>query len=178
MRPGPAHWKLSGAAPSFVSTTRMRPSPTIRRVLGGGLLAAAVVATACATRNALNPPAGTHIAIGTWGGEGAGVIATDSLTHIHIGCTFGDVIGRVVLDVDGRFNVSGSYMLHAFPIAVGPSFPAQFSGRVDGSTLTLIVAVNDTVARKLVALGPVSVRFDRQPKLGPCPICAVPRRGN
>ena len=178
MLPGPAQPTVSGAARAFVSNTRMLPSPTIRRVLVGRLLAAAVVATACATRDALNPPAGTHIALGTWGGEGAGVIATDSLTHIHIGCTFGDVIGRVVLDVDGRFNVSGSYMLRAYPIAVGPSVPAQFSGRVEGSTLTLIVAVNDTVARKLVALGPVSVRFDRQPKLGPCPICAVPRRGN
>lgn len=155
----------------------MRPSPNIRRVLLGSLLAAAVVATACATREALNPPSGTHLALGTWGGDGAGVVATDSLTHIHIGCTFGDVIGRVVLDVDGRFNVSGSYMLRAFPIAVGPTVPAQFSGRVEGSTLTLIVAVNDTVDKKLVALGPVSVRFDQQPKLGPCPICAVPRLG-
>ena len=156
----------------------MLPFPTIRRARIGSLLVAAVVATACATRETLNPPAGTHLALGTWGGEGAGVIATDSLTHIHIGCTFGDVIGRVVLDGDGRFNVSGSYMLRAFPIAVGPSVPAQFSGRVEGSTLTLIVAVNDTVEKKLVALGPVSVRFDQQPKLGPCPICAVPRLGS
>lgn len=155
----------------------MLRSPSFRRTLAGSLLSAAVLAAACATRDALHPPAGTQIALGTWGGDGAGIVATDSATHIHIGCTFGDVVGRVVLDADGRFNVSGSYMLRAYPIAIGPTVPAQFSGRVVGPTLTIVVAVNDTVARKLVALGPVSVRFGHQPKLGPCPICAVPRRG-
>ena len=166
---------MSGKNLALVSNDHMPLSFPLRRAVWGMLLGAAATTAAC-TRNELTPPAGSQIALGTWGGDGAGVIATDSLTHVHIGCSFGDVVGRVVLDAEGRFNVSGSYMLRAYPIAVGPMVPAQFFGRVQGSTLTIAVAVNDTVEKKLVALGPVSVRFDRQPKLGPCPICTVPRR--
>jgi hypothetical protein len=119
-------------------------------------------------------PTGGRLAVGTWGGDNAGVIVTETATHVHIGCTFGDVPDDVALGSDGRFRVAGSYVLRAFPIVVGPSLPAQFSGRVVGRTLTLAVAVNDTVENKLVALGPVTVVFGRDPKLGPCPICLKP----
>ena len=71
--------------------------------------------------------AGTRLAFGTWGGENLAVIAADTVTHVHFGCTFGDFSGTVALDASGRFSVNGSYMLHAFPIAVGPSMPAQTS---------------------------------------------------
>ena len=121
-------------------------------------------------------PSDGFLPLGTWGGEGAGVIATDSLTHVHIGCTFGDITGRVGLDPDGRFTVAGSYVLQAYPVQVGPSLPAQFSGRVSGRRLSLAIAVNDTVEKKLVALGPVTVVLGREPEMGQCPICAVPKR--
>jgi hypothetical protein len=122
--------------------------------------------------------AGDRLALGTWGGDNAGVIATDSVTHVHIGCTFGDVPGRVALDTNGRFSVSGSYMLRAYPIAVGPTVPAQFNGQVVAGTLTLSIAVNDTVQKKQVPLGPVTVVYGKQPQMGPCPICRVPRRAH
>ena len=151
-------------------------SARVRLALLRILVAPVLTAAACATLDSLLPPAGDQIALGTWGGDNAGLIATDSLTHVHIGCTFGDIVGRVMLDADGRFNVSGSYMLRAYPVAVGPMVPAQFSGQVSGSMLTFSVAVNDTVEKKLVALGPATVYFARQPTMGACPICAVPRR--
>lgn len=124
----------------------------------------------------LVPPDG-YLTLGTWGGEGAGVIATDSVTHVHIGCTFGDIVGRVALDQDGRFTASGNYVPRAYPVQQGPSVPAQFSGRLGagGRTLTLAVAVNDTVEKRLLSLGPVTVVLNREPELGPCPICSVPR---
>ena len=121
------------------------------------------------------PPAGVALATGTWGGDNAGLIVDDTIAHVHVGCTFGNFPAPVVLDESGRFNVSGSYMLHAYPIAVGPSSPAQLAGVLQANRLTLTVAVNDTVEKKLVVLGPVVVLFARDPKLGPCPICRVPR---
>jgi hypothetical protein len=121
------------------------------------------------------PPSGDTLAIGTWGGDNAAVIVTDTQGHVHVGCTFGDMPPGIVLDANGRFTVDGSYVLRAYPVQVGPSLPAQFSGRVSGHTLTLAIAVNDTVEKKVVALGPVTVVFGRTPNLGPCPICRTPR---
>lgn len=126
--------------------------------------------------SSLLPPSDGILAVGTWGGDNAGVIVTDSVVHVHVGCTFGDMPGNVQLDQDGRFTVDGSYVLRAYPIQLGPSLPAQFSGRVAGRILTLAVAVDDTVEGKVVALGPITVVYGRDPEMGPCPICRAPRR--
>ena len=143
----------------------MKPrSLVLLAVLMGGCLGSSLV-----------PPSDTELSLGTWGGEGSGVIVTESEAHVHIGCTFGDMPGIIQLDASGRFTVAGSYVLRAYPIQVGPSLPAQFSGRVRGRILTLAIAVNDTVEKKLVALGPITVEYGRQPEMGPCPICRVPR---
>jgi hypothetical protein len=125
--------------------------------------------------SALRPTTGP-LELGTWGGTNAAVIVTDSVTHVHIGCTYGDVPGRIELDDNGRFQVDGSYVLTAYPIPIGPTLPAQFSGQVLGNTLTFAVAVSDTTTGKVRALGPVSVRLGRPPEMGPCPICRVPRK--
>lgn len=126
--------------------------------------------------SSLLPPSDGILAVGTWGGDNSGVIVTDSVVHVHVGCTFGDMPGHVPLDQEGRFTVDGSYVLRAYPIQLGPSLPAQFSGRVSGRTLTLAIAVHDTVERKVVALGPITVVYGRDPEMGPCPICRAPRR--
>lgn len=128
------------------------------------------------SESSLLPPSSGLLAVGTWGGENSGVIVTDSAAHVHVGCTFGDMPGNIQLDANGRFTIDGSYILRAFPVQLGPSLPAQFSGRVTGGTLTLAIAVNDTVEKKVVALGPIAVVYGRQPEMGPCPICRAPRR--
>jgi hypothetical protein len=147
-----------------------------RRVgMRSALLLVGAVATldTCHTSGQILAP-GTQLAIGTWGGENAGAIVTDTLTHVHVGCTLGDIVGRIPLDADGRFTMDGTYVLRAYPVFIGPTLPAQFSGRVQGNTLTLAIAVNDTVARQVIALGPVTVVFGKEPNMGPCPICRVP----
>ena len=147
-----------------------------RHLLSGLCLALAVYA-ACSDSSGSGPaPTDGRLALGTWGGDNAAVIATDTVTHVHVGCTFGDMPPRVVLDKDGRFTMDGTFVLRAYPVLVGPTLPAQFSGRVSGRTLTFAVAVNDTVAKKIVSLGPVTVELDRTPNMGICPICAVPKR--
>jgi hypothetical protein len=138
------------------------------------LACAAVLATCL--KSASPTSAGTMLALGTWGGDNAAIIATDSVTHVHVGCTFGDFPAHVALDANGRFAVNGSYMIHAYPVAFGPTMLAQFSGQVSGSTVVFAVAVNDTVAKQVVSLGPGTVTLGKTPNMGPCPVCLVPNR--
>ncbi|MBK6486078.1 MAG: hypothetical protein IPF98_04215 [Gemmatimonadetes bacterium] len=143
-------------------------------ILTGLILAPLIVACAGSPSESVEPPA--RLTVGTWGADGAGVIVTGSLVHVHIGCTKGDFPLPALLDSEGRFNVPGSYILRAYPVQLGPSLPARFAGIVRGSVLTLSVAVDDTVDKKLVALGPVTITLRREPNLGPCPICeSAPR---
>jgi hypothetical protein len=144
------------------------------RLRAGLVVMALLLSTSCGS-SALSPSDG-FVALGTWGGDNTGMIVTDSAAHVHVGCTFGDMPGRIPFDASGHFTVDGNYVLQAYPIQIGPSLPASFSGQVVGRTLTLAIAVNDTVAKKVVALGPVTVVFGREPQMGPCPICRAPRR--
>ena len=140
-------------------------------IFGGATIASAL---ACPD-NSLLPPSDGKLALGTWGGDNAGVIATDSLTHLHIGCTFGNMPGNIVLNAAGQFAIDGNYTLRAYPVQIGPSVPAHFVGEVRGKTLTISVTVNDTVEKKVVQLGPAIVTFGRAPQSLPCPICLVPK---
>lgn len=148
--------------------TVLRRSPRLRVAA----LLLALFATLGATCGGdLLPPPGDELAVGTWGAVNAGAIVTEDGVHVHIGCTLGDLEGRIPLDDDNHFDVAGSYLLRAFPVAVGPTMPAQFVGTLRGGTLTLIVAVNDTVEKKLHVLGPVTLQYRRPAEMGPCPIC-------
>jgi len=109
-----------------------------------------------------------------WGGENAGMIVSDTAMHLHVGCTYGDVSGRIPVTTNGTFDAAGNYTLHAYPITVGPTVPARFTGRIDGQSATVTVTVDDTVQHKTVVLGPVVVTFARDPHDMPCPICRRP----
>jgi len=104
---------------------------------------------------------------GMWGGENAALIADDTSAHIHIGCTYGNIHNRIMLDADGRFDMAGEQNITAHPVDLGILHPARFSGRVIGSTMTLTVTLTDTT----VTLGPVLLWYGKEPRMGPCPIC-------
>jgi len=133
-----------------------------------GLLAAGALLGPCDTG-----PTGIvdGTVVGTWGGENAGLIADDTSAHVHIACTFGNVPQGIEPGTGGQFDVPGSYMLRAYPVAVGPSLPARFQGVVTGKNLTLSVIVQDTVADTTVTLGPVRLQLGREPQMQTCPIC-------
>jgi hypothetical protein len=135
---------------------------------------AATLVLACSASGPNMPPFDGALALGTWGGENAGMIVGDTAMHLHVGCTYGDVSGRVPVLAGGLFDVSGSYMLRAYPIAVGPTLPARFTGRLNGATVTITVTVDDTVMHQTVVKGPVVVKYGDQPRMGPCPICRRP----
>lgn len=143
----------------------------MRLILSAACIAAIV---ACAGSSTSVATSDGRLAVGTWGGDTAGMIVQDTALHLHIGCTFGDVSGRPMLDRDGRFEAAGSYTLRAYPIVVGPSVPARFVGKLDGTTLAVTVTIDDTVQKKTLVLGPVEVTYLREPKMRNCPICRVP----
>lgn len=138
------------------------------------LVAVAAIAVAACSGSATTGSPDDELARGTWGGDNAGVIVADSIVHAHIGCTLGNFSPPGALTNGGRFSVEGSYTLRAFPIAVGPPLPATFAGVVNGTRLTLSVTVNDTVEKKVVSLGPVTVVLGREPRMQTCPICRRP----
>ena len=109
---------------------------------------------------------------GTWGGENAGLIVTDDVTHVHIGCTLGDVRGTIRPDANGSFEANGTYNVDAYPIDRGIIHPARFTGQITGRSMTLTVSLTDTGR----LLGPVTLAYGKEPKMGPCPICRTPPR--
>ena len=147
---------------------------TWKRALACLCLAAAVGLACSSAATTTVPPFDGNLPLGNWGGENAGMIVSDTAMHVHIGCTYGDVSGRVPVGTAGQFDVAGSYMLRAYPIAIGPTVPARFTGRLDGAKITVTATVNDTVRDTTVVLGPVTVTYGAEAKLGPCPICRRP----
>ena len=137
------------------------------------LLGAVAVSATCYLDNT-TVVTGGKLSQGTWGGENAGLIVNDTIAHVHVGCTLGNFPAPVAVDDNGRFSVSGTYVLRAYPVFVGPYLPAQFAGQIAGNRLTLTVTVSDTVENKTVQVGPVSVTFGNEPRMGPCPICRNP----
>jgi len=107
---------------------------------------------------------------GTWGGDNAGAIVSDSGAHVHIGCTAGDAKQFLVADSTGHFSAAGRYNITLYPIAYGPDHPALFTGVIAGNVMTLTVALTDTA----VTLGPVRLIYGKEPVMGPCPICRRP----
>jgi len=143
--------------------------PRSVRIAALSLSAASVALFACSSSGIALPPFDGKLALGTWGGDNAGMLVSDMAVHLTVGCTYGDVSGRITVAVDGSFDVAGSYMLRAYPVAFGPTVPARFRGQLDGATATVTVTVDDTVQHKTVVEGPVTVKYG-EPRIGPCPI--------
>jgi hypothetical protein len=109
--------------------------------------------------------------VGTWGGDNAGLIVSNTDVHVHIGCTLGDALGPIHPDMNGRFEATGTYNVDAYPLDRGIIHPARFTGQIFEQTMTLTVSLTDTAR----VLGPVTLIYGKEPKMGPCPICRVPK---
>lgn len=109
--------------------------------------------------------------VGTWGGDNAGLIVSNTDVHVHIGCTLGDALGPIHPDANGRFEATGTYNVNAYPVDRGIIHPARFTGQIIEQTMTLTVSLTDTAR----VLGPVTLIYGKDPKMGPCPICRVPK---
>ena len=159
-------WTTADVKQMYRSSAVRRATLTVLTVALVGTIAD------CSASGALGPPG--PLALGTWGGDSAGMIVSDTAMHLHIGCTFGDVSGRVAVDANGQFDITGNYTLHAYPITVGPTVPARFVGHLDGTTAIVTAIIDDTTEHKTVTHGPIVVTLGKDPRLGPCPICRRP----
>ena len=81
-------------------------------------------------------------------------------------------VGPIRPDLDGRFVATGTYNVDASPVDRGIIHPASFTGRIVGETMTLSVTLTDNGR----TLGPVTLVYGKEPTMGPCPICRVPRQ--
>jgi hypothetical protein len=127
------------------------------------LLLAVAAALACCDHEAPS-----LVPLGTWGGADAGLVVSADGVHVHLGCTKGDIAGRVPLDRSGAFSVTGLHNVDAFPVDHGIVHPARYDGRLRGDDrLTFEVTLLDTSQH----LGPATTFLGRQPQLSGCPIC-------
>lgn len=110
----------------------------------------------------------SQLPLGTWGGDGTGLIVSSDGVHVHIGCTRGDIAGRIPIGAGGAFDVTGRHNVNAFPVDLGIFHPARYTGRLHGpDRLTIEVTLTDTGQH----LGPAEAFLGREPQLDNCPIC-------
>ena len=112
-----------------------------------------------------------NLAVGTWGGQEAGILVRADGAHAHVGCTYGDIAGPIPFDADGRFDVAAQWNVSAFPIDRGVFHDARMSGLLRGDRVTFSARLSDTGQ----VLGPSVVTFGREPTMANCPICRVPK---
>jgi hypothetical protein len=109
-------------------------------------------------------------ALGDWGGGNSEVDVTQTSTHVTVNCAFGDFPGNISLDQNGRFTVDGNWNRSTGPIQVNGQMPAEMSGQVIDNEMTFAIAVNDTIAKQVTSVGPVTVDYGRRGVLEPCPL--------
>lgn len=146
---------------------------TVRGLLLGSMLSAVGCkrTSAPVTANSYTESWSNRTITDTWGGDNAGLIATDSSAHVHIGCTLGDASGPIRVDAGGHFDAPGLYNVDAYPVDRGILHPARFTGQVTGQTMVLTVVLTDTTRQ----LGPVTLTYGKEPQMQICPICRVPK---
>ena len=107
------------------------------------------------------------VPLGVWGAnqEAALTISRDG-GSLQLPCAFGFIDQRVVTDASGRFDVAGNYtrMMGAVPPGGVPKYAARYSGRTDGHTMTLSIAVPDLQA----TIGPLTLVRGVNPNLVQC----------
>jgi len=109
-------------------------------------------------------------ALGDWGSQSSEVDVTRTSTHVTVNCSFGDFPGEISLDQNGRFTIEGSWNKSTGPIQVNGQMPAEMSGQVLGNEMTFAVAVNDTIAKQVTSVGPVTVDYGRHGGNVVCPV--------
>jgi hypothetical protein len=105
---------------------------------------------------------------GKFGGNGAGLDATEAVMRLTFDCATGSIDGPIALDDQGRFDVSGRFERDgpgpARPDSPKGGEPARYTGRLEGETLTLSLrpAGSDQV------LGPFTLIRGRVPHIRSC----------
>jgi hypothetical protein len=88
-----------------------------------------------------------RVSIGVWGGDHIQMQVTESGAKIEYDCANGTIEGPLVLDAEGRFEVTGRHVSErGGPVRQGDTYdgrPARFTGSVNGKKMTLTVTLTD-----------------------------------
>jgi hypothetical protein len=126
------------------------------------LLAFTSLLGACATTVPARP------VTGAWGGEHVGLMLTSTGGQLEYDCAGGAITEPLIPDPDGSFAADGT---HTPGLGgpdridyVPPSYPARYTGKVSGETMTLRVAVPS----RDLTLGPLRLRRGAEPRILRC----------
>jgi hypothetical protein len=118
---------------------------------------AAVIVLALAAAGCATPQPAGRTLVGRWGGQHVGLDVGPAGARLAYDCAAGTVDQPLVAAADGRFTATGTHTPgHGGPDRVGEvplSYPARYSGRVRGDTMTLRVDVAGLDSR----LGPFTL---------------------
>ena len=85
---------------------------------------------------------------GTWGGEHLSMRVSPARIDLEFDCGTGSVEGRIPLDRNGSFSVSGTLTREGGPTRLGGTSgqPMRLTGTVDGDTMTVHIVLTDSDA--------------------------------
>jgi hypothetical protein len=86
------------------------------------------------------------LALGVWGNGEASISVTKNLSSIQFTCATGSIQGPIALSKQGTFSIAGKYNRLSGPATINEKFnrpfDANYTGKVVGDLLTLIVQVD------------------------------------
>jgi hypothetical protein len=107
------------------------------------------------------------LAKGLWGGQHISFDVSGKGAKIEYDCAHATIDRALVLDRNGRFNISGrQFSERGGPVRQGEQtgYPVAFSGEVKGKTMTLTVRNSSTKEE----IGTFTLVYGAQPKLFKC----------
>ena len=108
-----------------------------------------------------------QVAPGKWSGKHVNLTVTEAGFEFEFDCTAGSAKGPTVIDRHGKFKLYGTYVSQpGSPSVPRESHPAEYSGLVKGTLMTLEVRLTDT--KQLVGI--YKLVFGQHQRLNKCPV--------
>lgn len=110
----------------------------------------------------------SRLPAGAWGGPHIRLDVAEEGAAVELDCAHGTIGGPILLDTDGRFDADGAYVQErGGPEREGEEpagRSARYSGRLEGSTLTLTIALADSGE----TIGPFTLTRGKAARLTKC----------
>jgi len=142
-----------------------------RKILRFALTGLLTVVLGCSDRSPTSPDKGKALPPGVWGSDEASMAIETGSARVEIfaqamppnGCfgSYGDITQEIP---NGRFSLAGTYTQLTGVYPGKREYPAQFSGSVEGTRMTLTI----TMPGLPLVLGPYTLTYGVTNAWGPC----------